>query len=126
VPETLWDTSAIIDPLDRPDDSIAISIVTVLELAAGVNAAPNAAERTARLGLLTGVLQSFDALPVDDPVARAYVLVDAAVRAAGRQPRRRFADLQIAATAIAHGLPLVTRNPRDFEGLDDLLDVVTA
>ena len=50
--------------------------------------------------------------------------VSAAVVAAGRKPRRRIADLLIAATAIAEGLALFTTNPGDFTGLDTLLPVM--
>lgn len=35
-----------------------------------------------------------------------------------------MADLLIAATAHANGLTLYTRNPRDFDGLEELLTVV--
>lgn len=53
-------------------------------------------------------------------VGRVY----AAVRQAGRRPRGRFADLLIAAVALAEGLSLLTRNPVDFVGLESLVDVV--
>lgn len=43
---------------------------------------------------------------------------------AGRKPRRRIADLMIAAVAIAEELPLFTTDPDGFKGLDDLLTVV--
>jgi predicted nucleic acid-binding protein len=46
------------------------------------------------------------------------------VLARGRAPRRRFADLMIAATALAEQLPLVTRDAADFAGFEDLVDVI--
>ena len=59
-------------------------------------------------------------------MARAYGRVYAAVVAAGRKARgRRAVDLLSAATAVAAELPLYTRNPTDFAGLDDLLEIVT-
>ena len=64
----------------------------------------------------------FDPIPFDAEAARAYGRVTAAVIAAGR--RRRTADLMIAATAIAAGLPLFTTNPGDFAGLAGVLAVV--
>jgi toxin FitB len=42
----------------------------------------------------------------------------------GRHPRRRLADLLIAATAHAHHLELYTRNAADFDGLGELMRVV--
>jgi predicted nucleic acid-binding protein len=50
--------------------------------------------------------------------------VTAAVVAAGRKPRRRVADLMIAATAISEDLPLYTTTPGDFAGLEKLVRVV--
>ena len=69
---------------------------------------------------------TFEPLPVDGAVARAYGRVYAAVGATGRKARgRRAMDLFIAATAVAVGLPLYTRNPDDFAGLSDLLEIVS-
>jgi predicted nucleic acid-binding protein len=50
--------------------------------------------------------------------------VHSAVREQGRQPRRRFADLLIAATALAEDLPLITRRGKDFHGLEKLIKVI--
>ena len=117
---SLWDTSVLIDPPAGGGTGL-ISVVSVLELSAGVNAATDAQVRASRQGLLTQVLSTFDPLPLDMDATAAFLSLDAAIRAAGRQPRRRLADLQIAATAVAHGLPLLTRNPGDFRGLERLL-----
>ncbi len=53
----------------------------------------------------------FDPLPFDAEAARLYGRLAAAVHGVGRTPRRRIADLMIAATAAAHGLPCGPRNP---------------
>jgi predicted nucleic acid-binding protein len=128
-PRGLVDTSVIID-LDRLDAEHlpieqAISAVTLAELAAGPSAATDAAERARRQDRLQRVEAAFEPLPFDADVARAYGRVYAAVVASGRKARgARALDLMIAATAIAADLPLYTRNPDDFAGLGDLLDVV--
>ena len=106
-----------------PDES-AISSVTLAELAAGVHAARTPTERALRLLILQNTERQFDPLPFDGSAAHAYGRVWAAQQAVGRTARRRAADLMIASIAIARGLPLYTMNPRDFAGLDSLLEVV--
>jgi hypothetical protein len=69
--------------------------------------------------------RTFDALPLGEAVAASYGQVAAAFVDAGRQPRARSMDLLIAATAHAHSARLYTRNTNDFQGLDELLDVVS-
>jgi hypothetical protein len=124
------DTSVVIDlqqidPLDLPRE-LAISAVTMAELAAGPHATDDPAERARRQDRLQRAEAIFEPLPVDGDVARAFGRVYAEVVAAGRKARgRRALDLLIAATALCAGLPLYTRNPRDFEGLDELLEIVT-
>ena len=47
------------------------------------------------------------------------------VDSAGRKPRgSRAVDLMIAATALAHGLPLFTLNPEDLRGLENLIEII--
>jgi predicted nucleic acid-binding protein len=126
----LIDTSVIID-LERVEltdlpTEIAISAITLAELASGPHATTDPAERARRQDRLQRAEAAFDPLPVDAGVARAYGRVYAAVVAAGRKARgRRAVDLLIAATAVAAGLPLYTRNPDDFAGLSDLLEIVS-
>ena len=126
LPRGLLDTSVIID-LDRiPAGSlpleVAVSSITMAELAAGPAAA--SAERARRQDRLQRAEAVFDSLPFDAEAARAYGRIYSAVSAYGRNPRRRFADLLIAAVALANTLPVVTRNGVDFEGLEDLITVV--
>ncbi len=123
------DTSVVID-LERIDPGalpgeLAVSSVTLAELAAGPHATADPAERARRQDRLQRAEAAFDAVPVDGSVARAYGRLYAEVAAAGRKARgRRAFDLLIAATALAAGLPLYTRNPADFSDLTGMLEIV--
>jgi len=111
---------------DRLPVECAVSAITMAELAAGPHATADSAERARRQDRLQRAEATFEPLPVDADVARAYGRVYAAVAASGRKARRRRAvDLLIAATAVAASLPLYTRNPDDFAGLSDLLEIVS-
>lgn len=124
------DTSVVIDLqrialADLPAE-VAVSAVTLAELAAGPHATSDPVERARRQDRLQRAEATFDPLPVDAAVARAYGLVYAATGASGRKARgRRAVDLLIAATAVAAGLPLYTRNAADFAGLSGILEVVS-
>lgn len=123
----LLDTSVVIDhdlidPSQLPDES-AISAVTLAELAAGPHATSDQEERARRQDRLVWAAATWDPLPLDAEAARTYGRVFAAAKASGRSPRARFADLLIAATAAANGLPLYTRNPDDFAGLEHILSI---
>ncbi|PYR17005.1 MAG: VapC toxin family PIN domain ribonuclease [Acidobacteria bacterium] len=129
MPAGLIDTSVVIDlvliePADLPAE-IAVSAITMAELAAGPHATTDPAERARRQDRLQRAEATFEPLPVDRAVARAHGRVHAAVGAAGRKARgRRAVDLFSAATAAAAGLPLYTRNPADFAGLSEILEIV--
>lgn len=123
------DTSVVID-LEVIDASVlpvrvAVSAVTMAELAAGPHAASDAGERARRQDRLQRAEAMFDPLPFDGEAARAYGRVYAAVIAAGRTARgARSVDLLVAATACAHSLPLYTRNGADFTALEGLVEIV--
>jgi predicted nucleic acid-binding protein len=121
-----------VDPAELPDE-MAISAITLAELSAGPHLVRadgeqteyhEHAERARRLDVLQRAENEFDPIPFDSEAARAFGQVTAAAVAAERTPRRRTADLMIASTAIAAGLPLFTTNPADFAGLTGLLAVV--
>ncbi|MHB1877054.1 MAG: PIN domain-containing protein [Streptosporangiaceae bacterium] len=121
-----------IDPEQLPDE-MAVSAITLAELSAGPHQVrrndeqddyDEHDERARRLEILQRAENEFDPIPFDAEAARIYGRVTAAVITAGRTPRRRIADLMIAATAIAEGLPLFTTNPGDYTGLESLTPVI--
>lgn len=125
----LLDTTVIIDleQLDASDlpHEVAVSAITMAELAAGPHAAKDSEEGARRQDRLQRAEAAFDPLPFDVDAARAYGRIFASVAAAGRKARgARAVDLLIAATALAAELPLYTRNGDDFGALDDLVEVV--
>ncbi len=122
----LLDTSAVINPpAELPGVTMSfVSSVTLAELAAGVHTARTATERAWRLSRLQALENTIETLPFGGAAARAYGELYALVIDAGRNPRPRRLGLQIAATAAAHGLVLVTRNPNDFIGLDSVVQVI--
>jgi toxin FitB len=121
----ILDTSVVIATDIAPlEGELAISAITLAELHFGILVAKQRRVRAERLRRLLVLQRTFDALPVDDAVAASYGQLAAAVVEAGRQPRARSMDLLIAATAHAHAARLYTRNADDFDGLDDLVDVV--
>jgi toxin FitB len=121
------DTSVLIAPDPLPADiDAAVSVVSIAELHFGLLVArddQSRAARAARLGMIEARFP--DPLPIDDRVAREWGHLQAVVATDGGQPRRRAADLAIAATARVHDAILFTNNRKDFVGIADLIDVRT-
>ncbi|MEV0332144.1 type II toxin-antitoxin system VapC family toxin [Nocardia sp. NPDC050717] len=125
----LLDTSVLIDYAEihtgLPSDAdAAISAVSLAELAAGIHATKDPVRQVQRQLQFQWVVRTFDPLPFDAETALVYGSLALLVKQIGRKPRGRVADLQIAATAVQHALPLYTRNPDDFKGLGPLLNVI--
>ena len=125
----LLDTSVVIE-LERLDaatlpEQLAVSAITLAELAAGPHATDDPDERARRQDRLARAEATFEPLPFDALAARAYGRIYAAVLAAGRKARgRRAIDLLIAAVALSTELPLFTRNEDDFAALEHLIEIV--
>jgi len=125
----LLDTSVVID-LHQIDASLlptemGISTLTLAELSAGPHATNDARERADRQELLQRVEATFDPFPFDLAASRMYGRLAAAVLRQGRKPRgTRVVDLMIAATAASLNVPLYTRNPTDFLGLESIMGTV--
>ncbi len=119
------DTSTLIllgrltDPSALPAEPL-ITAVTLAELSVGPLVARTDEERAARQAHLQAAEADFDPLPFDAQAARAFGRVAASLRRAGRKSAARAYDAMIAATALAHGLPVYTCNPADFAGIDNL------
>jgi predicted nucleic acid-binding protein len=124
----ILDTSTVIllnrlhDPTVLPNEPL-ITAITLAELSVGPLVAKSDDERSARQAHLQQAEADFDALPFDAAAARAFGRVAASLRQAGRKTQARSYDAMIAATALAHALPIYTCNPDDFSGIDGL-DVV--
>jgi hypothetical protein len=109
----LLDTSIFIAresgrPLGNLPAAAAISVVTVAELHLGVLMADRPPVRARRLRTLTSAQNLFEPLPVDSEVAGAFAELVAEARRTGKRPK--IMDTWIAATALAHDLPIYTQD----------------
>ena len=111
------------DPAELPE-TFLIAAVTLGELSYGPHATDDPLKRAGRIAVLQHIESTFEPLPYDHYAARLYGQICAAVRAAGRQPRKRASDLMIAATAASNALPLYTANPGDFNGAEAFVELV--
>ena len=102
--------------VDLLPEELAVSVVTVGELRAGVLVAPTLEVRDRRLETLTAVL-ALDPLPVDGAVAAEWARLRVELRDTGQ--RMPVNDSWIAATAMAHGVPVVTQYD-DFPTIEHL------
>jgi predicted nucleic acid-binding protein len=124
----LLDTSTLL-LLGRISDASAlpreplISVVTLAELSVGPLVATSDSERAARQAHLQQAEADFDPLVFDAGIARRFGQVAASLRRTGRKRAARSFDAMIAATALAHDLPVYTCDPDDFAGIDGLVVV---
>jgi len=100
--------------LTTVDEIPSISAITRVELEGGVYA--NAALADKRRKAIDALLRQFIILDFTNEIAEVYGTI---IERAGFS-RRKIADRMIAATALAHGLALVTLNGRDFRDVPGL------
>ena len=100
----------------RPPERVTVSVITVGELRLGVLAAADGATRARRLETLSRA-EALEPLPVDRAVAHAWARLRLALRDEGR--RMPLNDSWIAATALAHGIPVVSQDD-DYDGVPGL------
>jgi len=104
----------ILKAISELEDLPLLSVISQVELEGGVHAKPEAAQR--RRQALDALLSRLTVLPFDAEAAASYGRI---VEVAGFS-RRKVADRMVAATALAHGLTLITMNGSDFSGIPGL------
>ncbi|GAC1583325.1 MAG: hypothetical protein NVS3B18_16490 [Candidatus Dormibacteria bacterium] len=117
-PVGLLDTSVFIGresgrPLGPLPDRVAVSVVTVGELQLGVLAASDDAARARRADTLD-LARSADPIAISEAVMVTWARLVDECRRSGVQRTVRLTDALIAATAVEHGLPVVTQD-RDYD-----------
>ena len=104
---------------DLGDQPVHLAAITASELLHGVHRADSAVRRQRRQDFVEAVLEIIPVLSFDLDTARVHSRLWADLARAGSMIGAH--DLQIAATAIAHDLELVTANVREFGRVDDLV-----
>jgi predicted nucleic acid-binding protein len=96
-------------PLGELPEHVAVSVVTIGELQLGVLSAPDAESRTRRADTLA-LAPMADPIPIGEPVMTSWARLVADCRDAGIHRMVKLTDALIAATAIEHGLAVVTQD----------------
>ncbi|MDQ3422756.1 MAG: PIN domain-containing protein [Actinomycetota bacterium] len=96
-------------PLGPLPERVAVSVVTIGELELGVLAATDEDVLARRADTLALARQS-DPIPVSEPVMTAWARLVVDCRRMGVHRTIRLTDALIAATAVVHGLPVVTQD----------------
>jgi predicted nucleic acid-binding protein len=116
----LLDTSVFVAretdrPLGELPERVAVSVVTIGELQLGVLAATEPERRSRRADTLA-LARTADPIPISEAVMVSWAHLVADCRAAGVHRAVKLTDALIAATAIEHGLPVVTQD-EDFDAI---------
>jgi predicted nucleic acid-binding protein len=98
-------------------EGIAVSVVTYMEAHEGCLRSPSPRTALERLGAFVSAVPI---LPFGPQVAERCSALRAELRVRGRRVNNRALDLIVAATALHHGLTLVTRNVRDYRDIPGL------
>jgi len=98
-------------------EQIAVSVITAAELELGVLRATDPNARAIRLSTLSRVQATYPLLPIDAETASCFARIASAERSRNRRLRRH--DTWIAATALRHGVAIVTQDA-DFSSFDEV------
>lgn len=114
----LLDTSVFIAreterPMGQLPEHVAVSVITIGELQLGVLSAASDDVRARRADTLA-LARTADPIPISEAIMVAWARLVNNCRAAGVQRAVKLTDALIAATAIEHGLPVVTQD-QDYD-----------
>lgn len=104
--------------IEASDPEVAVSVVTVLELAHGITRADTPQRRVRRQRFLDDLLAGMPVHPVTVPIALRAGHIDGQMQAAGKHIA--LADLLIGVTALELGHAVATANPRHFQLIPNL------
>jgi predicted nucleic acid-binding protein len=120
----LLDSSVLIAPPSvLPGSVLGSSVLCLAELEFGVHSAKSAADRSLRVRRLASLRAALEWISFDEADAASYGLLAAKV-APKRPVHARSKDIMIAAQALTLGVPLLTRNTKDFELVSDLVEIL--
>jgi tRNA(fMet)-specific endonuclease VapC len=106
----LLDLAALLET--HPDESFAISVITLSELWHGVHRADTTTRRAAREGFVRSVADGFPVVPFDAAAGLVHARIWAELASRGALIGAH--DLIVAATALATASAVVTRNFKHF------------
>ena len=104
--------------VDYTETDLAVAAITASELLHGVHRADDEARRSLREAWVEGLLSRMPVIPFDLLAARAHARLSARSRSKGLTVGAH--DLLIAATALARGLEVITRDERSFPHIPGL------
>jgi predicted nucleic acid-binding protein len=110
----LLDTSVFIAresgrPLGELPHQVAVSVVSIGELQLGVLAAIDDQAKARRADTLA-LARAADPIPISEAVMTTWARLVTDCRSAGIQKAVKLTDALIAATAVEHGLPVITQD----------------
>ena len=124
-PTRLAPSSAVVEWLRRNEREIAVDPIILGEMRFGILLLPKGKKRTGLEQWFDAGVQRLHCLPWEGATGLRWAQLLAALRATGRT--MPIKDSLIAATALVHGLTVVTRNRADFEKAKvDIIDPFTA
>lgn len=99
-------------------DGLAVSAVSYMETKQGISRSPDPVDAQERLDNL---LIQIPVIAFSRPEAHRCAMIREDLQGQGKRIRQRALDLMIAATAMEHGLTLLTNNPSDYVDIQGLL-----